>query len=584
MKSLIKLNKNKGGNKNKIIKLPTLGNLDNILKESKKRNIFKRNNNALNEESSISSFEFNEFKQIGMELDIPEIYNLEYFDFDNNKMDIFLKYLDFHKIFSKTFLKDLKYYEKIEDLENAGYELDSHLRQPESIKRLLENKNQILLENKMGYKVLGVFCFDISVDVDYDEIIIIGNNIFNYFFGKGKITSEDMLKKLDLKEICQMMETNGINDIGIDPINEVQYIITAEVGKKNITLFKRPIFKEVITNLFNKAMIEMGMDHTTEMPIRTGVLKQSLITVDQKTIERRFRLNFIKIDNGLTLSIRRSLTYEEIEKLGLDGLSYSKKAQEIILSVLAEKKKTVILMGETNSGKSTLIYILLILLSKMKLKIISIENPAEIKMESKENSILQIDLTSTETADTKFKMTYDLALNGSLRHNPNVLSVGEIRSAEEIRFFMGLALRGHMAFTTFHTGSSEEAIDMFLKHVSENELRNVLNLFIHQELLPKVCYECNGEGEKISVVKGVENRIRCSNCLGSGSKGVVPVYEIVKFKTLSPADDLRNLKKLLEEDKIIYLSKHEVVEDLFEKGIIHKDDYERVLSYKRIGE
>ncbi len=162
--------------------------MDNILKKKKKRNIFKRNNNALNEESSISSFEFNEFKQIGMELDIPEIYNLEYFDFDNNKMDIFLKYLDFHKIFSKTFLKDLKYYEKIEDLENAGYELDSHLRQPESIKRLLENKNQILLENKMGYKVLGVFCFDISVDVDYDEIIIIGNNIFNYFFGKGKIT------------------------------------------------------------------------------------------------------------------------------------------------------------------------------------------------------------------------------------------------------------------------------------------------------------------------------------------------------------------------------------------------------------
>ena len=205
-------------------------------------------------------------------------------------------------------------------------------------------------------------------------------------------------------------------------------------------------------------------------------------------------------------------------------------------------------------------------------------------MESKENSILQLDLTSTETADTKFKMTYDLALNGSLRHNPHVLSVGEIRSAEEIRFFMGLALRGHMAFTTFHTGDPVEAIDMLLKHVSENELRNVLNLFIHQELLPKVCYECNGVGEKISVVKGVENRVRCSNCLGSGSKGVVPVYEILKFKKLSPTDDLRNLKKLLEEDKIIYLSKHEVVEDLYDKGVIHKDDYERILINQRIGE
>lgn len=583
MKSLIKLTKKEGDNMTKKkIKLPNLGDLDNILKESKKRNIFKKTV-VINDENHISSFEFNEFKRIGMELDIPEIYNLEYIDYENNKVDIFLKYLDFHKTFSKAFLKDLKYFEKIEDLEKAGYKLDSHYRQPENIKRAVENKNQILLENKEGHKILGVFSFDISVDVNYDEIVIIGNNIFNYFFGKGKITSEDILKKLDLKEISQMMETNGINDIGIDPINEVQYTITAEIGKKNVKLFKRPIFKEVINNLFNKSMIEMGMDHTTEMPIRTGVLKQSLITSDQKTVERRFRYNFIRIDNGLSLSVRRAMTYEEIEKLGLEGLSYSKKAQEIILSVLAEKKKTVILMGETNSGKSTLIYILLILLSKMKLKVISIENPAEIKMESKENSILQIDLTSTETADTKFKMTYDLALNGALRHNPNVLSVGEIRSAEEIRFFMGLALRGHMAFTTFHTGSSEEAIDMFLKHVSENELRNVLNLFIHQELLPKVCQECNGAGEK-GINEGDKKRIRCSNCLGSGSKGVVPVYEIVKFKTLSPSDDLRNLKKLLEENKIIYLSKHEVVEDLYSKGVIHKEDYERILAYKRIGE
>ncbi len=582
MKFITKLNNNNDkasvSKEKKSLKLPNLKNIDKIIKEAKNNKLFLKKGTG--DATDIHSYEFNEFKRIGGELDIPEVFNLSYIDFENNKAEIFIKYANFHEKFCKSHLKDLKYYGRVEDLEKEGYEIESHLRQSENIKRLVENKNQILLERKNdGHKILGVFTFDISADVEYDEIVIIGNNVYNYFFGKGKITSEEMLKKLELKELLQMMETNGINDLGIDPINEVQYNITAEIGKKNIKLFKRPILKEVIVNLFNKAMIEMNMDHTTEMPTRTGVLKQTLITTDQKSVERRFRLNFIKIENGLTLSIRRAMTYEEIEKLGLTGLSYSKKAQEIILSVLEERKKTVILMGETNSGKSTLIYILLILLAKMNLKVISIENPAEIKMESKENSILQIDLTSTETADAKFKMTYDLALAGSLRHNPNVLSVGEVRYAEEIKFFMGLALRGHMAFTTFHTGSSEEAIDMFLKHVSENELRNVLNLFIHQELLAKVCPECNGKGEK-----GHKNVTRCTNCLGSGSKGVVPVYEIVKFKHLSPSDDLRNLKKLLEDDKIIYLSKQEVVEDLYEKGVIHKEDYERIKKYKRLGE
>lgn len=542
-----------------------------------KKKLNKKSNKKENYHIEISK-EFIEFKRIGLDLDIPEVVNLEYKDYENNKIEIFIKYSSFHARFMTSFLK-LKYYERIEDLEEDGYEIDSHLKQLEEIKRTVEDKNQILLQNKNGHKVLGTFVPDISANVKYDEIIIIGNNIYNYFFGKGKISSDEILKKLETKELLQMMETNSINDLGIDPINEVQYVVTAEVGKSNIRLFKRPILKEIISNIFNKTMILMNMDHTTEMPIRTGVLKQDLITPDGKSVERRFRLNFIKIDNGYTLSIRRAMTYDEIEKLGLDGLSYSKKAQEIILSILKEKKGAIFLMGEVNSGKSTLIYVLLILLSKMNLKVISIENPAEIKMESKSNSILQIDLTSTETADPKFRMTYELALIGALRHNPNVLAVGEIRSKEEIKYFTALALRGHMAFTTIHTGSAVEAIELLLKYVSDNELRNILNLFVHQELLAKVCTECGGTG-----YKGENNTISCNNCLGSGSKGVIPVYEIVKFKPLTIGDDIRNLKKLLEEDKIIYLSKQEVVQDLWDKKIIHKQDYERIMKYKKLGE
>lgn len=517
--------------------------------------------------------EFELFKKIGESQSIPEIINLEEKQFtDKVKRDILLKYPKFHHKFMVDFCPNLKYYFTIEQLEKDGFSLSSHLNQLESVKVKLDEKNQILLNSPEGKKYLGIFIPDISIDINFDEIIIISNSIFNYFYGRGKdlnFLSTNITLTLD--EILQTMETNGINDIDISPINDSQFNITVEITKKNVPLNKRPLLKQVILDIFNQAMIEMQKDHTTEAPIMTGLLKKDLINKNGMHITRTFRLNFIKIKNGLTLSIRRFMTYEEIEALGLNGLKYIPEAIDLIESALKEKAKSIIILGETNSGKSTLATVMLNNLHKQLLKIITIDNPTEIIMPF----FRQIDLTDTENADEKFKMTKEKALIGALRHNPNVLSVSEIRGAEEIKHFINVARRGHMTFTTLHAGTSEEGIHILLEQSNVLELRNILNLIVHQELIACKCQNCNGTG--------IEKEKKCSKCDGIGSSGVLPIYEIVKFDKLNIEDDILNLKSLLKEKKMRYLSKHTVIQKFYDNGLVHEDDYERIINTKEIG-
>jgi len=543
-----------------------------------KKSINKVVNKEINKESTrktqTSNIEFNTFIDIGSSLDISELSNITLSSYSQqNKKYIFLQYNEFHRKFMGTYCKFLKYYNTIEELEKDGYDINSHLTRDVEIKLKLEKRDQILINNKNSQKIaLGVFLLDITLDIQFDEMIVIGAPIYNYFYGKGKdlnlFNNND--HHLMLNDILQIMETNTINDVGIDPISDTQFVITAEVGKKNTLLTKRPVLKHVILDIYNESMLRMGKDHTTEVPTMTGLLKKHLVDKKGNHVLRTFRFNFIKIKTGLTLSIRRFMNYEEIDKLGLDGLGYITEAKDIINRAIDEKRGVNLIIGETNSGKSTLLSAILNKIYKSKSKIISIENPIEILM-----PYLQIDLTDTETADEKFRMTKEVAQKAILRHNPNVVLINEIRTKDEINFYTGLGLKGHMSYATLHAGSIENAIEILLKVVDESELRNILNLIIFQELIASKCKVCNGTGKV--------NGKPCQNCDGVGSDTVIPVYEIAKFSHLDIKDNLRDMDSLIKKKRVIYLSKHNVVEQLNDRNVVHGEDYSRIMNSKKLG-
>ena len=458
--------------------------------------------------------EYQAFYDLGIEEDIPEFAHLNSEQLTEDFVTtIFLKYTKFRDKFIKNNFPEYDYLKNIDDLEINNLDINYFLTLDYNKKEILTKKKMLLLKKNTGELWLGIYYPSVYIDFAFDHIFIFGNSIYNYFFGQAKdLTFLKSSEGINLENILQSMESMGINDIGIDPINENQYIITAEISKKNVLLTERPVLRNIIDDVFHSAMTKMNIDSTTEFPTTTGLLKIDLIGQNGLHVKRTFRINFIKVKMGYTASIRRFMNYDEIANLGLKGLGYTERAQALLDEAIADKSGINMILGETNSGKSTLLAAILNKIYLSHEKIISIENPIEIEM-----PYLQIDLSDTETADEKFKMTKEIAQKGILRHNPNVVLMSEIRSHDEIDFFAGLGLRGHMALATLHAGSVENAIEILLKVSDESELKSILNLFVHQELLAKKCVKCNGTG--------TVNGNTCNMCNGNKSKGVVPIYE-----------------------------------------------------------
>jgi len=272
---------------------------------------------------------------------------------------------------------------------------------------------------------------------------------------------------------------------------------------------------------------------------------------------------------GRATSIRRLMSYKEIEALGLRGLNYNEQAVDIITRASQANSGIVFVTGKTNSGKTTLLSCILSDIHKSNQRIKSIESPVEIVA-----PYSQVDLTRTETADERYRMTGDIAISALLRQDPDVVLIQEVRKKEEVDQFVELGLKGHLAFTTMHTGSVEETILRAMKSIDDEQtLKTTLNLIVSQSLVRKKCPKCDGK-------KTVDGN-KCSTCDGLGVKGVLPVYEIAYMgETDNYKYNLKDIKSAIKEGLVEYISKHQIAKDYYENNLIFKEDYDKILKFE----
>lgn len=147
----------------------------------------------------------------------------------------------------------------------------------------------------------------------------------------------------------------------------------------------------------------------------------------------------------------------------------------------------VIISGPTGSGKSTTLAALIDKINTDKSKhIVTIEDPIEYVFEHKQSVISQREVGS----DTN---SFSRALRSSLREDPDVVLVGEMRDLETIEAALTLAETGHLVFTTLHTNSAAQTADrivsIFPPHLQQqisSQLASVLIGVVSQRLIPKV--------------------------------------------------------------------------------------------------
>ena len=215
--------------------------------------------------------------------------------------------------------------------------------------------------------------------------------------------------------------------------------------------------------------------------------------------------------------------------LGLEHLGMSKRDNSVWTKVLDLPHGIILVTGPTGSGKTTTLYAALSKINQTDLKIITIEDPVEYQLAG----INQIQV------NTKAGLTFAAGLRAILRHDPDVVLVGEIRDRETAEIAVQASLTGHLVFSTLHTndapGATTRLVDM---GVEPYLVASSLEMVAAQRLVRLICKHCKEEVARADVEKlraefgdEVPKLIcrgkGCRNCQGSGYRGREGVFEMM---------------------------------------------------------
>ena len=242
------------------------------------------------------------------------------------------------------------------------------------------------------------------------------------------------------------------------------------------------------------------------------------------------RISVLPTIHGESAAIRLLDTSEGLRSISTLGFSAADELR--FLDLLARNHGMVLVTGPTGSGKSTTLYAALLESRKERVNIVTVEDPVEYQIEDVQQ--MQINRAAG--------FTFARALRNILRHDPDVIMVGEIRDRETAQIAVESALTGHLILSTLHTNTAATAITRLLDlGVEPFLLRSTLLGVLSQRLARRNCTHCLAvetlpahwrEQLHIGADEEFRHGTGCSRCEGLGVHGRVAVYELM---TVSPA-------------------------------------------------
>ncbi len=241
------------------------------------------------------------------------------------------------------------------------------------------------------------------------------------------------------------------------------------------------------------------------------------------------RVSVIPMLHGEAVVLR--LLDRSMALLGLDGLGMSQADQDVVAEICELPHGIVLVTGPTGSGKTTTLYAALSRINDVQRKIITIEDPIEYHL----RGINQIQVAG------RAGLTFARGLRSILRHDPDVILVGEIRDLETADIAVQASLTGHLVFSTLHTndapGATTRLMDMGVEpYLVASSLEPVLA----QRLVRLVCDACRqdykpGEAEREllrsevgpDVPDQLERGSGCRECQGTGYRGRSGLFELM---------------------------------------------------------
>jgi type IV pilus assembly protein PilB len=240
------------------------------------------------------------------------------------------------------------------------------------------------------------------------------------------------------------------------------------------------------------------------------------------------------IPGAIGESIVMRLLDPSLSTFNMDRLQLNPYIEEVMRRELKKPNGLIITTGPTGSGKTTALYAFLQEVHSEGVKIITIENPVEYKLEG---------IVQTQVGDD---YTFATGLRAILRQDPDIIMIGEIRDREVAETAIHAAQTGHLVFSTLHTNSAVAGFARLIDlGIDPRVMGTSINLILGQRLVRLLCQDCKGaypatteETQLIThVMQGhphpidipaqitLYRNIGCEKCGGTGYRGRAGIFE-----------------------------------------------------------
>jgi type II secretory ATPase GspE/PulE/Tfp pilus assembly ATPase PilB-like protein len=215
-----------------------------------------------------------------------------------------------------------------------------------------------------------------------------------------------------------------------------------------------------------------------------------------------------------------------LQESGMSAENYYK-----YMRLIQRPSGIILVTGPTGSGKTTTLYASLSIVKSAEKNIITIEDPVEYRL----------DFCRQIQVNPKVKLTFSAGLRSILRHDPDIIMVGEIRDLDTATIAIQAALTGHLEFSTLHTNDAASAVTRLIDMGIEPFLiTSCLNGAVAQRLIRILCPKCKIPCKDTeypiptNVKKPEKQAIQffkpggCQDCLNTGFSGRLGIFEIME--------------------------------------------------------